>query len=140
MFELKNIVALLVAAHGIGFSLWFLASWVPAAKVVTTTTTPHWLLSSEVGIGDPVGRITGLLAVAVMVGFLAVAWGIFTGAVWWAGLAVTTSVVSLIAIVIPWWSVVPPFSAIGATLVDLAVIGFAVLPAWNDALATAPVR
>jgi lipoprotein signal peptidase len=75
----------------------------------------------------------------VMVGFLAVAWGIFTGASWWTGLAVITSVVSLVAIVIPWWSVVPPFSAIGATAVDLAIIGFALLPTWHDALvAVAP--
>ena len=132
MFELKNIVALVVAGHGLGFTMWFLAAWVPGVKM--TTITPHWLLSSQVGITDPIGRATGVLALVVMAGFLAVAWGIFTGATWWTGLGVVTSLVSLVAIVIPWWSVIPVMNATGALVVDLAIIAFAVVPAWHDAL------
>ncbi len=132
MLDLKNIVALVVAAHGVGFTMWFLAAWVPGVEV--TAGAPHRIFSGDVGITDPIGRVSGLVALIVMVGFLAVAWGIFTGATWWSGLAVATSVISLIAIVVPWWSVVPPLSAVGALVVDLGIIAFAVVPRWHDAL------
>ncbi len=130
--SMKNVVALVVGAHGVGFTMWFLASWVPGVKV--TTTTGHLIASGDVAVTDPIGKATGILALAVMVGFLAVAWGIFAQTAWWEALGVATSLISLVAIVIPWWSVVPPMSATGAVVVDLAIIGFAVLPSWNDSL------
>jgi hypothetical protein len=36
---------------------------------------------------------------------------------------------------VPWWSVVPVMSAIGALAVNALLIAFALVPAWNEALA-----
>jgi len=132
MTAFKDVVAFVVAAHGVGFFLWFQAAWLPAAQ----PSQAHWLFNAGVGVGDPIGRATGLLALVVAAGFLAAAWGIFVGSAWWESVALATSAVSLVAIVIPWWTVVPPLSAIGAAAVDLALIGFVVVPSWHDALVT----
>ena len=43
--------------------------------------------------------------------------------------------VSLLAIVLPWWSAVPPLSAVGAAVVNAGIIALALVPNWHDALA-----
>ena len=45
------------------------------------------------------------------------------------------AVISTAIVVVPWWSVVPVMSAIGALAVNALLIAFALVPAWNETLA-----
>jgi hypothetical protein len=129
---MKVLAPIVVAAHGIGFTMWFLAAWVPGISV--TPTPGHALVADDIAITSPIGRVAGLVSLAVVVGFLLVALGMFTGASWWPSLAVLTAVISTAVVVVPWWSVVPVMSAIGALAVNALVIAFALVPAWNETL------
>lgn len=80
MFSTKNLIAILVAAHGIGFLLWFMPSWIPGFKA--TGSDPHSILSDTVTITHPVGKVFGLVSLALVAGFLVSAWGIFSQATW----------------------------------------------------------
>jgi hypothetical protein len=132
----RTIAALVVAAHGIGFTLWFLAAWVPAVKpgrgYEGRMGGSHLVFSNDVPVTGGLGKATGLLSLLLVAGFLVTAWGIFTETSWWEPVGVITSIVSLIAVVIPWWTTVMPFNAVGATVVDLLLIGFATIPSWSD--------
>jgi hypothetical protein len=134
----KNVVAIVVAAHGVGFTLWFLAAWVPNLKVGPgyegRMGSSHLVFSKDVPVTGALGKATGVLCLLIVTAFLITAWGIFVEASWWGSIAVVTSVVSLIAVVVPWWTTVMPFNAIGATVVDLLLIGAAVIPSWHDRL------
>src|SRR5918911_562951 len=116
MFTWRNLAAVIVAAHGIGFSLWFMASWM-GTKIGPGS---DWLFS-DLSITSAVGKLFGLLAVAVIMGFLATAFGIFTNAGWWPLVGLTTAITAMV-VVIPWWNVVTPTNAMGAFLVNAAVI------------------
>jgi hypothetical protein len=130
---MKVLAPIVVAAHGIGFTMWFLAAWVPGISV--TPTPGHALLADDIAITSPIGKVAGLVSLAVVVGFLLVALGMFTGASWWPALAVVTAVISTAIVVVSWWSVVPVMSAIGALAVNALLIAFALVPAWNETLA-----
>lgn len=130
---IKVLAPIVVAAHGIGFTMWFLAAWVPGTSV--TPTPGHVLLADDVAITSPIGKVAGLVSLAIVVGFLLVALGMFTGASWWPALAVVMAVISTAIVVVPWWSVVPVMSAIGALAVNALLIAFAMVPAWNETLA-----
>jgi hypothetical protein len=92
----------------------------------------HLVFSNDVPVTGGLGKATGLLSLLLVAGFLVTAWGIFTETLWWEPVGVITSIVSLIAVVIPWWTTVMPFNAVGATVVDLLLIGFATIPSWSD--------
>jgi hypothetical protein len=96
MLSLKNLGALIIAAHGIGFSLWILPSWL-GFKVGPGR---EWIFSG-VSITSPIGKLFGLLALILIVGFLATAWGIFTSAAWWAPVGLVAAAVAM-AVVILW--------------------------------------
>lgn len=136
--RVRTIAALVVAAHGIGFTLWFLAAWVPAVKpgrgYEGRMSGSHLVFSRDLPVTGELGKATGLLSLLLMAGFLVTAWGIFTETAWWEPVAIITSLVSLVAVVIPWWTTVMPFNAIGATVVDLLLIGCATIPALHDRL------
>jgi hypothetical protein len=127
----RIVSSIVVAAHGLGFTMWFLASWIPGAKLGAGS---HLLFAPGVGVGGRLGRATGLLSLAVVAGFLATAWGIYVDASWWTPLAVLTSAVSIAGVVIPWWTTVPPMSAVGAFVVDVAVLVAALVPSIGDRL------
>lgn len=128
MSRMKMIAAIVVAAHGVGFSMWFLASWIPSIQIGSGT---HWLLSSDVEIGSGIGKTFGILSLAAGVAFLATAWGIMGETSWWRPLGGMTALASF-AIVIPWWNIVQPFNAIGATLVNLLLIAAWFVPSFGD--------
>ena len=116
MISLRNVAAVIVAAHGVGFSLWFVTSWF-GTKIGSAS---QWLFS-DLSITSPVGKLFGLLALILIVGFLATAWGIFSSASWWPEVGLVSAVVAM-AVVIPWWNVVTPTNALGAFAVNAALI------------------
>lgn len=129
---MKTVAALLVMGHGLGFSMWFLASWVPKAWKYGAGS--HLVFAPTVSMGSGLGRATGLLSLVVAIGFLAVAWGIYTAASWWTPLALVTAVVSLVAIVVPWARTIPPINLLGAFTVDVLLIAAALVPSFGDRL------
>jgi hypothetical protein len=91
---MKN-VAVVVAAHGVGFTLWFLAAWVRGLKVGPgyegRMGSSHLVFSRDVPVTGGLGKATGLLALLLMVGFLITAWGIFVESSWRNAIAIGTS-------------------------------------------------
>jgi hypothetical protein len=116
MVTLKNLSAAVVAAHGIGFSLWFLASWLG----MKTGSGSQWLFS-DLTITSPAGKLFGIVALILIVGFLATAVGIFTSASWWPAVGLVSATAAML-VVVPWWNVVPLTSALGASVVNAALI------------------
>src|SRR3990172_5573318 len=88
MLRARNVVALVVFAHGIGYLLWFLPAWVPQLKL---GEGKHMLLA-DLTMSDPVGKVFGLLVLVVLVGFVVSAWGIAIEASWWAPLAIASAI------------------------------------------------
>jgi hypothetical protein len=124
----RTVAAIVVAAHGIGFSMWFLASWFASIRIGTGT---QWLLPGDVEIASGTGRAFGVLSLLGVGAFLATAWGILGESSWWPPLGGVTALASF-AIVIPWWTIVRPFNAVGATLVNLLLIAAWLVPSFGD--------
>jgi hypothetical protein len=112
--------------------MWFLASWVPKAWKYGAGS--HLIFAPSVGMGSGLGRATGVLALVVAIGFLAVAWGIYIAASWWTPLALVAACVSLVAIVVPWARTIPPMNILGAFTVDVLLIAAVLVPSFGDRL------
>jgi len=118
VFSMKNLAALVVLGHGLGFILWFLASWFP--RIPIRGNDRHWIFSDTQTMSGTFGRACGLLSLALIPAFLVLAWGIFTEDPSWKWGAVL-AVVSMVVIV-PWWKGAGHSSAIGATLVNVLLV------------------
>jgi len=127
---IRPALALIMFAHGVGYMLWFLPAWVPSAGLVVGR---HWMFSSAVLITDPIGKVFGLVALAVLAGFVGAAWGLFARLPWWEPLAATSAAVGLLVLLV-WWSVPASGSAIGALVVNLAILAGLRLPSMQPHL------
>lgn len=86
--------AILMALHGLAHAPGFLNSWrLKEFPDVPYTTT---LFRGGLEIGEGGRKSVGLLWLLTALGFLVAAYGAFTAADWWWGVALGTSVVSLI--------------------------------------------
>ncbi len=112
---LRNILVLLIAAHGIGHILFL----VPLLGIADWgQSTQSWLLKDATLL-----RLLGsLLWIAAIIGFCAGAYGLFSQQSWWRTFAVVAAVVSVLGLLLFWAN---PVSSpmISALLFDLAVIG-----------------
>jgi hypothetical protein len=128
--------ALFVAAHGIGYVIWFMNAWTPAAlgrRPEDPTAPPG---AAPPGTGRPgiaatgrLGKALGLLSLAVVVGFLAAAWGIWEQAAWWPAVLLASAVASF-PVALSVWSPVGIVS-VPATLASMALIAATLMP-WGD--------
>ncbi|HEX2883013.1 MAG TPA: hypothetical protein VHQ42_00420 [Candidatus Limnocylindria bacterium] len=125
---LKLIIALVLAAHGIGHSMGLLQVF-KVATVSPSWNGDSWLLTGPVGPTGThvVGVVVWSLAIAGFVALAAVVVGWLPEA-WFAPVAIASSVVSLLGIVL-FPAAFPVFSTIGAFAVNVAVLA-AVL--WFD--------
>jgi hypothetical protein len=80
--------ALFIAAHGVGYILWFMASWTPAAL---GTRSKQLSIGEDVVTGG-LGKAIGLVALVVIAGFLVAAWGVWQQAPWWPTVLVVSAV------------------------------------------------
>jgi hypothetical protein len=96
MFSFKNVVAIAVFLFGSTF-LWMM---------------PLFIGPKASGALWNVGQVLGFLAI---VGFTAVAWGIFTGASWWEPVAIASGLVG-IAATVPYAIAAPSSVAAGDPL------------------------
>lgn len=121
-----------LGAHGIGHVL----GWLPAWGLATfpQVSRKSWALDPLVGqrIGE---SVAGLLYLVPTLGFLAAAGALLAGQPWWREAAVVSAIVSLVASAL-FPAALPTSSLVGATAVNLAVLGLA---AWGGPV-LAPAR
>lgn len=119
---LRILLAVLVGAHGIGHILFLapllgLASWGQAGE--------SWLLGSS----WPIRAFGVVIYVAVILGFIAAAFGIFRETSWWQSVLLTSAVVSIVGLALFW--VRPPTSPeVSAMAFNGIAIGLLFLMRW----------
>ena len=127
----KILIALVLLAHGIGHSMGLLQLF-RVATVNPQWRGDSWILgSAESAVVQPVAIVTWSLAIigfailaAVVIGWLP--------AGWWVPLAIASSAVSLVGIVL-FPTAFPTFSTLGAAAVDVALLVAVVITHWEPA-------
>jgi hypothetical protein len=114
----RVLLALLLAMHGIGHIIWFLAAWTPIRAGVREGP---WVLPGDVTIRSPMGKILGLLALLVVAIFVFAAAGLLLKQPWWAGWAELGVFLSFGAVV-PWLRQSPGSTAITAIIADIVLM------------------
>jgi hypothetical protein len=127
----RVLLALLLVMHGIGHIIWFLAAWTPIRAGVREGP---WVLPGNVTIRSPIGRILGLLALAVVAIFVFAAAGLFLQQPWWAGWAEMGVFLSFGAVV-PWLRQSPGSTAITAIIADIVLMFVLALDLSVDVIA-----
>jgi hypothetical protein len=127
---LKIILALVLAAHGIGHSMGILQVF-KVATVNPQWNGDSWLLTGTVGasVAQAIGVVLWSVAIVGFVAVGAVVMGWLPES-WWAPLAVVSSVVSLAGLLF-FPMAFPILSTIGALVVNAAVIAAVVWYHWT---------
>ncbi len=112
------LVSLVFLGHGIGHITGFLTAW---TKIPVGFNDQPWIFSRGVTIKSPIGKLFGLVWLAAGVAFIFSAYLLYTRQVAWAGTAITASILSFIAI-IPWWNTVVPGAKYGGNLANLVTL------------------
>jgi lipoprotein signal peptidase len=119
---LRTILALVIAAHGIGHFLFL----VPLLGIADWgQSTRSWLL-----VDHTAARFVGsLFWIAVIVAFGAAVFGLLGQHSWWRNAAILASVISIVALILFWVNPVssPAFSALAFNLI---VIGALLIAHW----------
>jgi len=115
---LRYLIAIALFAHGVGHVLFLANSW---GYWRGNEEGRSWLFSGVLGAGQVVEGIFSLLWLVPLVGFVAVAWGYFTYQGWWPQLALASTVLSLVMIVL-WWGGIDTSSAFFALVFDIVVL------------------
>jgi hypothetical protein len=118
--------ALFIAAHGVGYSIWFMSAWTPSTMGTQSKTLTLFPDAQVTGL---LGKGIGLAAVAIMVGFLVSAWGIWQEAAWWPISLIATAAVSL-PVALAVWNPVGIVS-VPATVASVTLILATVMP-WGE--------
>jgi len=122
---LKYIAAFVAFMHGVGHISGVLSAWTP---VNTGFSDRPWIFSKGVTVKSPLGRLWGLIWLAALGCLVAAGLGLAFGQAWWPMLLLVGAVVSLVAIV-PWWNTVVPGARAGV-LFDLFILVGLLL--WKD--------
>ncbi len=128
MNYIKLFVLGVLVMHGIGHSTGFFTAW---TKIPMGFSNLPWLFSQSVRMDSLIGKLFGLVWLAVMACFLISAYGLFTGQVYWLNFAVAASIGSLI-VILPWARTVPAGALYGGTLANIAILVAAFGP-WKTA-------
>lgn len=122
--------AVFVAAHGLGHIIWFMATW---AQWSLGGSGRADLAKHEKGFLvpalSPIGKLVGLLALAVLGGFLATSWGIWTQTSWWPELLIGSAAASMVVLVLIWNPVLTV--SIRALLANIGLAAATLMP-WGD--------
>ena len=94
----RYLVVAMLCLHGLSHIIWFLASW---TSVRTGVGDGGWILPGDVTISSPVGKVLGLLALIVVVVFVATAAMLLASLPNWRGLA-NIGVFLSYGAVVPW--------------------------------------
>jgi len=124
----RTIIAIALAGHGLGH-VFFL---IPALGIAKWGQEVHsWLLSPIAGgaLTRPMGSLLWILVTA---GFITAGVGVFTTHPWWRDVAITSAIVSLLAIGI-FASGLPLNPTINPVLFDIAVLAALLWAHWPPA-------
>ena len=127
----KIFAAAVLVAHGIGHVMAPQAAFAPPGAFPRAATAAIGGMTITSGAG----KALALVWLVPLVGFLAGTYGLWIGADWWRPVLAAASIVS-IAVILPWWSVMPAFSYIGAIAVDLITL-MAIFTPWGEPLVRA---
>jgi hypothetical protein len=135
MSLLRIVIAIFLVGHGIGHIMGFLETWTnwqPFAE--PSFNESPWIFSDGIFIHSPAGKVFGIFWLVAMIGFFAAGIGLIANQSWWSTVAVTASILSLLA-VIPWWNTFTPgiISKKSAVVVDIIIL-VALLGPWKDVL------
>ena len=120
---LQYIAALVLIAHGIGHLVGFLPAW---TKIDPGFKDRPWVLPGARTIDSGTGKAWSAIWIASLVLFIISGIGVFMGGTWWRQWAIIGSVVSIVAIV-PWWNTVIAGAKAGVAL-DVAILLVLLVP------------
>jgi len=120
---LQYLAALVLIAHGLGHSVYILASW---TSIEAGFSDKAWVLPGDYMLDSTVGMVWGVFWAVALALFAAAGTGVLMEKEWWRTCALTGSVVSLVAI-LPWAMTVVSGALAGAAL-DVAIILVLLLP------------
>jgi hypothetical protein len=124
----RILVVVFLGLHGVGHVIWFLAAW---TRVGSGFGEGRWILPGDVTIRSPLGRLWGIVALLVMLLFVAAAMALLSGSLTWRSLANTGVILSL-GVVVPWARQAPGWTAINAIIADLVLMVLIALPLSVD--------
>lgn len=124
----RILVVIFLALHGVGHVIWFLAAW---TRVRSGFGDGRWILPGDVTIRSPLGKLWGIVALLVMLLFVAAALALLAGSLTWRSLANTGVILSL-GVVAPWARQAPGWTAINAIIADLVLMVLIALPLSVD--------
>ena len=125
---LQYLAAFVIFGHGIGHLTGPLASFGVKMK---GTSDNAWLLPGGYKMTSSVGKLWSVFWIASMVLFLISSAGAFMGEVWWRDWAVIGALVSIVAMV-PWWNSLL-FGAKLGVLLNIAIL--VVVPfSWGEGI------
>jgi hypothetical protein len=123
---MRALAAVFIAAHGIGYVIWFMSTWMPS---VMGTQDAHLLAAPQHPATGVTGRLLGVLALVVSAGFLVSAWGVWSVTAWWPVTLVGSALVSLPVSLLIWSPV--GIVSVPATIASLALVAATLLP-WGE--------
>ena len=120
----RVLVVLVLCTHGLSHLIWFLAAW---TGVRTGVGDGPWLLPGEVTIRSPIGKLLGLLALVVVVVFVAAAVMLLAGLEGWTSVANVGIFLSYGAVV-PWLRQSPGSWAPTSVIANIVLMFLLALP------------
>lgn len=130
---IKWLFALAMIGHGIGHLTGIMAAW---TKGGAGFKPAPWIFSPTVTITSPIGKVFSFIWLAAMAVLVLAGVGLLINQTWWLTLAIAGAVISIIAIV-PWWNTVVPGAKAGFVF-DLLVLIVLLTPlrSWLTVLLT----
>jgi hypothetical protein len=108
--------------------IWFLAAWTPLRSGFGQE---RWILPGNVTIRSPLGKLWGIVALVVMLLFVAAAVALLAGSLDWRTMA-NSGVILSFGVVVPWARQAPGWTAINAIVADLVLMILIALPLSVD--------
>ena len=128
---LHYLISIVFIMHGLAHLSGMMAAF--TARDVGFSNKP-WLFSKGVMLRNPIGKLFGLVWLAAAITLVGSGLGLLFHWGGWPALPIAGSILSLIAIV-PWWNTVVPGAKAGAAFDGLMLIGL-VAP-WSEQVMTA---
>ncbi|MBX3066726.1 MAG: hypothetical protein KF726_27345 [Anaerolineae bacterium] len=122
---LRMILAVLIAAHGIGHVLFLMPLLGVTESSAWGQSARSWLLT-----GDTAAKVIGgAIWIVAIVAFCATAYGLWMQQSWWRTTAVIGAIISALGLLLFWANPVSS-STVWALLFNIAVVGALVIVHW----------
>lgn len=124
MAILQYFAALVLLGHGIGHLVGVIPTWT-SIEIGGMQDKP-WILPGDHHFDSSVGKAWSIIWIAAMVLFLVSSIGVFMDKEWWRQWAIIGSLMSIVAM-LPWWNSILAGAKAGVAL-DFAIILVLLLP------------